>query len=126
MAVVLVVDDHIGMAQAVATLIGTSHHEAAVAHSGRAALDHIATHHVDLVILDVSMPGMSGLDVLRELGANGRLADLPVLMFSASETYRDESLRLGAVEFVFKHEADELPTLIQRYASTDEQAGLHA
>ena len=127
MADVLVVDDHISMAQAVAAMVRMSHHDAAVVHSGQAALDHIASHHVDLVVLDVSMPGMTGLDVLRELGASGRLVDLPVVMFSASKEYREEARRLGAVEFVLKHEADELPTLIDRYTSAKKQTHhLHA
>ena len=127
MADVLVVDDHISMAQAVATMVRMSHHDPAVVHSGQAALDHIASHPVDLVVLDVSMPGMTGLDVLRELGASGRLVDLPVVMFSASKEYREEARRLGAVEFVLKHEADELPTLIDRYTSAKKQTHhLHA
>lgn len=117
MAVVLVVDDNHEIARAVATLLRVLHHEAVIAHGGREAVDHIAAHHVDVVILDVSMPGMSGLDVLRELAAGGRLAALPVVMFSASDECRDEALRLGAVEFVRKHEADGLPALIDRYTA---------
>jgi CheY-like chemotaxis protein len=89
------VDDHIGMARAVATMVRLSQHDVAAAHSGRAALDHIATHQIDLIILHMSMPGMSALDVLQELGGSGRLADLPVLMYSASPEHRDELLRLG-------------------------------
>ena len=126
MAVVLVVDDHIGMAQAVATMLRTSRHDAAVAHSGRAALDHIAAHPVDVVVLDVAMPGMSGLDVLRELRATGAHAHLPVLMFSASKTSREEALRLGAAEYVLKHEADELPTLVERHSVATQHAPVRA
>jgi CheY-like chemotaxis protein len=67
-------------------------------------------------LLDVSMTGITGLDVLRELRRRGRLASLPVVVFSASETHRAESLRLGAVAFVLKDDAEGLARLIGRYA----------
>jgi CheY-like chemotaxis protein len=116
MAVVLVVDDHVGIAQVVEKLAQMAGCETAVTHTGESALAYVRAHPVDLVVLDVAMPGLSGLDVLRELRTEGRLPALPVLMFSASDQHRDESLRLGAVGFVLKHEADELPTLMERYA----------
>ena len=110
----LVVDDHPGIAQAVAAMVRSSGCEAAVVHSGEAAMDFLRTHRVDLVVLDVSMPGMSGLEVLREMGAEGMLPGTPVLMFSASEEHRERSLMLGATGFVLKHEADDLAERIGR------------
>ena len=65
-------------------------------------------------VLDVSMPGMSGLDVLREMGADGLLPGTPVIMFSASEEFREKSLRLGASGFILKHEADRLIEQVER------------
>ena len=127
MAVVLVVDDHISITEAVAAMARGSHCEVAVAHTGKTALDYVRAHPVDVVVLDAAMPGMSGLDVLRELAADGRLPDLPVLMFSASEDYRDAARRLGAAWFILKHEPDDLPALIERYAfRKNRAAGLHA
>ena len=104
----LVVDDHPGIAQAVAAMVRTSGCEAAIVHNARAAMDFLRSHHADLVVLDVSMPGMSGLEVLREMGAEGMLPGTPVLMFSASEEHRERSLMLGPTGFVLKHEADDL------------------
>ena len=122
MAVVLVVEDHIGIAQAVATLARMSDCEAAIAHSGEKALEYLRAHPVDAVVMDVKMTGMSGLDVLRELGAAGRLPQLPVLMYSASDEWRDESLQLGAAAFVRKDEVDALPALLKRYAGPPRRA----
>ena len=110
----LVVDDHPGIAQAVAAMVRTLGCEAAVVHSGEAAMDFLRSNHADLVVLDVSMPGMSGLDVLREMGAEGMLPGTPVLMFSASGEHRERSLRLGATGFVLKHEAYDLTEQIAR------------
>jgi CheY-like chemotaxis protein len=116
MAVVLVVDDHPGVAGAVAALLRASGFEAEVVHSGAEALASVRDHPVDFMLLDVSMPGMSGLDVLRALRSGGEFTEPPpVAMLSAGDHGREESLRLGAVAFVQKADADEVPSLIERY-----------
>ena len=127
MPVVLVVEDHIGIAQAVATMVELSGCVPAVVHSGERALDYLRVHPADLVLLDVSMTGMSGLDVLREIRGREGFAGLPVIVFSANDRHLEESLRLGAVDFLRKDEADRLPTMIERYAPTKQQrTRLHA
>ena len=120
MATILIVDDHHSTCTLLGKLVGLHGHRGVCVESGGEALAYLEDHAVDLVILDVAMPGMSGLDVLRELGAEGRLPGLSVVMFSADERHRDESLRLGAVEYVLKHEADGLPALIRHYAAAVE------
>ena len=114
MAHVLVVDDHPGIAQAVAQMVRTSGCAASVVDSGERAMNTLRAGGTDLVILDVSMPEMSGLDVLREMGAEGMLPGTPVLMFSASEEFRETALKLGAAGFVLKHEAEDLTEQIER------------
>jgi len=116
MAVVLVVDDHPGVAAAVAGLMQACGHEAAVAHSGRAGLEFIRSRPVDLAVLDVSIPDMSGLDVLRAVRGDPKLRVLPVVMFSANDLGRDEALRLGAVGFVLKSDPDGLEALVEKHA----------
>jgi CheY-like chemotaxis protein len=51
--------------------------------SGAQALLHLATHHYDLVLLDISMPGMNGLDVCRHIRADPRLLALRVIAYTA-------------------------------------------
>ena len=117
MAVVLIVDNHPGVAGAVAALVKDVGFDPEVVHSGADALAAVRERPVDFMVLDVSMPGMSGLDVLRALrAAGGEYADPPpVAMLSAGDTGRDEALRLGAVAFVQKADADKLPQLIERH-----------
>ena len=112
---VLVVDDHPAVAQAVAELVRLSGCEADVVHDGEAALAFLRTGRVELVLLDVSMPGVSGLDVLRTMGAEGLLGATSVVMFSAEEGYRNKAMMLGAAGFVLKHEADDLVAEIERH-----------
>ena len=108
MAVVLVVDDHRAMAETVAARLQADGHAVETAFSGELARASLRRRPADAVVLDVSMPGMSGLDVLRAMRAEGMLPGLCVVMFSATDGARKESLRLGAAAFVLKDDADDL------------------
>ena len=114
-AVVLVVDDHPLVADAVSELLRSEGYEAATAHGGEAALAFIRDRPVDLVVLDVTMPGMSGLDVLRSLRDGGLVPGLPVVMFSARDQGRADALQLGAVGFALKCDIDGLLGLVARH-----------
>jgi class 3 adenylate cyclase len=74
------------------------------AASGEEALETIAGHELDLVLLDVMMPGMSGLEVLQRLRQTRSVAELPVIMATARDRGEDvvEALRLGANDYVTK------------------------
>lgn len=73
----------------------------AVAHDGQAALEGIAEHDPDLLILDVMLPRKSGFDVLRELR---RRTDLPILMLTArgEQVDRIVGLEMGADDYIPK------------------------
>jgi two-component system response regulator CpxR len=75
--------------------------EVRLAHDGRAALDEARKPGLDLVVLDVMMPEMNGMDVLRELRKESRL---PVIMLTArgDDTDRILGLELGADDYVPK------------------------
>jgi len=72
--------------------------------SGREALHSMHARRPDLLILDIMMPGMSGLDVLREVRADPDLKDLPVLMYTADNSARDHdrAMELGARDYLIK------------------------
>ena len=74
------------------------------AHDGMAALAVLERHAPDLVLLDVMMPGMSGLDLLRTLRARRSPLDLPVIMTTALSDSEDvvEALEAGANDYVTK------------------------
>ena len=74
------------------------------AESGQRSLEIIEAQRVDLVLLDVMMPGLSGLDVLRILRESPATKDLPVIMATAKTESEDivEALELGANDYVTK------------------------
>ncbi len=50
----------------------------------------------DLIVLDVMLPGLTGIDVLRELNRDPELANIPVIVLTAQPTSREDALRAGA------------------------------
>ncbi len=74
------------------------------AGDGREALALIRQDNFDLVLLDVMMPEMSGIEVLRALREEGRLADMPVVMISAASEIEKvvECIELGAEDYLPK------------------------
>ena len=77
---------------------------AAVAVDGTEAWQHVRDHAPDLVVLDVTMPGLSGLDVCRLIRSDPSLAETPILLLSAgvSGTSRQAGLEAGATDFMPK------------------------
>ena len=76
----------------------------AAAENGRRALDMIAAQPFDLIVLDIMMPGLSGLEVLEELRHRYAPSELPVIMATAKDQSEDivMALKLGANDYVTK------------------------
>ena len=101
---ILVVDDDPAVRELVATYLAREGFEVREAASGEAALALLDTQAIDLVILDMGLPGMSGLDVLRALRHRPRTANLPVTVLTGmgDEYPLAASLGLGADDYVTK------------------------
>jgi class 3 adenylate cyclase len=101
---ILVVDDNDENRDMLARRLGREGHEVHVAADGQAALDLLAARRVDLVLLDVMMPGLSGDEVLRRLKAAPGLRDIPVLMISALDEVEQvvRCIELGAEDYLPK------------------------
>jgi DNA-binding response OmpR family regulator len=101
MATILVVEDARELAQVIARELEAGGYSVLRAADGRTALDLVARNNPDLLVLDWMLPGMSGLDVLRELR---RERAIPVLMLTArgEEADRVIGLELGADDYLPK------------------------
>jgi CheY-like chemotaxis protein len=101
---VLVVDDQELNRSLLARRVEHAGHRATCAGSGQEALDRLQTEPHDLVLLDIRMPGMDGFAVLSAIRSDARLADIAVVMVSASHDPDtiSRSYELGADDYVTK------------------------
>lgn len=79
----LVADDDTTTLDMISTVLSLEGFEVLTAANGSEALDHARAHRPDIVLLDVMMPGMDGLSVLREMRADLDLVSIPVLLVTA-------------------------------------------
>ena len=98
---VLVVDDDATVAEVVTRYLELAGFEVEVARDGRAALERALADPPDLVVLDLMLPGIDGLEVCRRLRA---MAPVPVIMLTARDQESDRiiGLELGADDYVAK------------------------
>jgi sigma-B regulation protein RsbU (phosphoserine phosphatase) len=103
-ASLLIVDDEEMNRDALARRLQRHEYDVAVARSGREAIELLGGRRFDLVLLDIMMPGMNGLDVLKFLRRVDSLIDLPIIMVTAKGESEDmvEALELGANDYVTK------------------------
>ncbi|HSR52720.1 MAG TPA: sigma-54 dependent transcriptional regulator [Acidobacteriota bacterium] len=112
---VLIVDDEERMAEAVAKALLRDGHECHVATSGRSALQAYDKQSADVVISDLRMPEMDGLQLMDELLKRDR--DLPVILITAYSEVRSavEAMRRGAFDYLSKpFDNSELRSLVER------------
>jgi diguanylate cyclase (GGDEF)-like protein/PAS domain S-box-containing protein len=101
---VLVVDDHESMRSLLERVLRSQGHAVVTAANGREALALLGKHPIDLVVLDVMMPEMSGIEVLQHIKATPATHDIPVLVVSA-DTDTDKvvaCINLGAEDYLVK------------------------
>jgi two-component system, NtrC family, response regulator PilR len=99
---VLVVDDERSMRELLAIVLRRDGHEVLLAEDGRHALDLLRRGRVDVLITDIRMPEMSGVDVLREAkGFDPEIISIVMTAFASTDT-AVEALRLGAADYVNK------------------------
>jgi putative nucleotidyltransferase with HDIG domain len=98
---VLVVDDEFGPRESLRMILKPIYQVHAV-DNGQDALDFICRENVDLVTLDLRMPGLSGIDVLREIKKIRTDTEVVVITGYGTMNTAVEAFRMGAVDFIFK------------------------
>src|ERR1700722_5869652 len=100
----LVVDDIASNRDILSRLFRRRGYEVAEAATGCAALELINKQHFDAVLLDVVMPGIDGLEVLRQIRTTHSASNLPVIMVTAKVDSKDvvQALELGANDYITK------------------------
>lgn len=98
---ILVVDDEIEILRALQRSLAAHGYEVFTAGCGEDALESIAYHRPDLILLDLGLPDISGLEVCKQVRTQ---SNLPIIVLSVKDTERDKvlALDLGADDYVSK------------------------
>jgi two-component system KDP operon response regulator KdpE len=98
---ILVVDDEPQIRRVLRTIVSSNGYSVAEAKSGEEAFEKIRDERPDLVLLDVNLPGISGLETCREIR---RSSDVPIIMLTVRNSERDkvQALDAGADDYVVK------------------------
>lgn len=101
---ILVVDDEAVLVETIAYNLEQSGYRVTTASDGNSALQAARTEHPDLIILDIMLPGMDGLEVCRQLRRESSTATTPIIMLTAKGDEIDKvvGLEVGADDYVTK------------------------
>lgn len=101
---ILVVDDDPTMVKLINVNLKLNNYSVVEATSGEEALDVIEKEPLDLVVLDIMMPGVDGWEVLRRIRSNAETQEMPVILVTAKTQDSDviRGWELGADEYVIK------------------------
>ncbi len=122
MASVLIVDDERSMRDFLKILLEKEGHRVAVAENGPKALEFLDKQKVDVVVTDIRMPGMTGIELLEAI--KGETPDLPVIMITAFASPDDavSAMKNGAFDYITKpFNVDEIKSVIESATSKTQQ-----
>jgi len=124
----LVADDEPHIGRIIKMKLEQGPFRVSLAYDGQEALDFInADEHLDLALLDLMMPRLSGLDVLRQIRSQERFDSLPCIILTAGGDAKHErdALALGATQFVTKpFSPKKLYALVARLTGAPDEAGI--
>ena len=111
---VLIVDDEAEFATALAERLALRGMEISVSYSGEDALETLGDRHIDVVLLDVMMPGLGGIDTLKEILSDDPSAAVIMLSGHADINTAVQGMKLGASDYLVKPvDIDELVDRIE-------------
>jgi CheY-like chemotaxis protein len=104
---ILLVEDENALAQMYSDRLKVDNHELTLANNGEAGLTAAQAGEFDIILLDIIMPKMNGLDVLKQLKADPRTKKVPVyLLTNIPEALNNKAKDLGAAGYFFKAETE--------------------
>jgi two-component system alkaline phosphatase synthesis response regulator PhoP len=117
---ILVCEDEVHIQRLIKLVLEKSGMHVDTVGSGEEALQFLneATQLPDLILLDILMPGIDGLQVLRTVKSNKSLKEIPIVMLTAlaQENVVMQGIKLGAIDYIRKpFHPKELPTRIERH-----------
>ncbi len=116
MATILVVDDERVFCDLLKTVLGSNGHEVFTAYNGREALNLFSQHRPQVTLLDLRMPEMNGIEVLRQIRTIDASAAVMILTAWGSDALEKQARQLGVTDFLSKTLAlDAIITSMERF-----------
>ena len=122
MPLILVVDDSITVRRVTQRLLQREGYRVAMAADGLQALERLQEERPAVVLSDIEMPRMDGFDLARNIRADARLSNLPIIMITSriAEKHREHAKELGVDHYLGKpYSEDELMRLVRHYCSAE-------
>ncbi|MEE9910448.1 MAG: sigma-54 dependent transcriptional regulator [Deltaproteobacteria bacterium] len=114
---ILIVEDGRSQREMLRDFLISEGHTVLEADNGEAALKAVANHHFDLILLDYKMPGMDGLEVLKEVKKINHEIDVVIITAYGTIETAVEAIKVGAIDYITKPvELEELLILVERVA----------
>jgi DNA-binding response OmpR family regulator len=111
---ILLVDDHPGMSDLLTKLLARYQVRVSDANCGNKALNEIEHEPPDLILLDLNLPDMNGLEIVTRVRQNENTKSLPILVVSASSSEEQNCLGMGCGFLLKPFHPSDLVTLIAR------------
>ncbi|AFZ04351.1 GAF domain-containing protein [Calothrix sp. PCC 6303] len=114
---ILLAEDNEANISTVSSYLGAKGYRIVLANDGQEAIDCARNHRPDLILMDIQMPGMDGLEAMKQIRLDPKLADIPIIALTALAMTgdRDRCLAAGANEYLSK------PVKLKQLASTIQQ-----
>lgn len=118
---ILIIDDDLAINAMIQTILQSVGYNVLSAETGQEGIDITQEYTPDLIICDIHLPGMHGLDLVRMFRQQAELANVPVLMLTADIFKADESFDIGADEYIMKPiRKNQLIQYVAKYLPLDE------
>ena len=117
---ILIAEDESSIIEALSFILRRENFDVSVEMDGKAALDKVTANRPDVMILDIMLPSMNGIEVLKHIRTNALLENLPVIMLTAKGQSQDRHLamEIGANLFITKpFDNQELVDAVHRLAA---------
>ncbi|MBT3363589.1 MAG: response regulator [Chloroflexi bacterium] len=101
---ILIIEDEANIRHFATRVLDIEGYNVLAAEDGETGLTIVADNHVDLIFMDLRLPGQDGWSVLRQVKSNKKLANIKVIMLTASAgvSMREKALDMGAMDYLVK------------------------
>jgi len=113
---ILIADDDADILDAMQLILEMHNYQVETVREGKKVVSKMQTSQPDLVLLDIWMSGVSGLDICQEIKKEKGIQRIPVILVSASGDIRKNSKEVGAADFIAKpFEMEQLVAKVRKY-----------